>query len=73
MVKGFGRRPLAGRSCGIGGPAFESLPRRKPRGGRGCLLARRYGDLWIGGGSRASEGGAATRSFVEETDERHPL
>ena len=43
-MKGFGRRPLVGRSCRERGPAFESLPRRKPRAGRGAVLVGR--DLW---------------------------
>jgi hypothetical protein len=42
-VKGFGRRPDGGRSCEIRGPAFESLPRRKPRGGWGGDQARPMG------------------------------
>jgi hypothetical protein len=42
MVKGFGRRPFA--TVGLGpGPALESLPRRKPRGGRGTVWRAR---LW---------------------------
>ena len=41
-AKGFGRRPFA--TVGLGpGPAFESLPRRKPRGGRGTVWRAR---LW---------------------------
>jgi hypothetical protein len=32
MVKGFGRRPFATVGLRLG-PALESLPRRKPRGG----------------------------------------
>ena len=35
------------------GPAFESLPRRKPRAGR-ALLGRDYGDLPVAEGSRAT-------------------
>src|SRR5271165_1654473 len=42
MVKGFGRRPFA--TLGLRpGPALESLPRRKPRGGRGTVWRAR---LW---------------------------
>src|SRR5271165_1777680 len=41
-VKGFGRRPFA--TLGLRpGPALESLPRRKPRGGRGTVWRAR---LW---------------------------
>jgi len=41
-VKGFGRRPFA--TVGLGpGPAPESLPRRKPRGGLGAVFRAR---LW---------------------------
>ena len=41
-AKGFGRRPFA--TVGLGpGPALESLPRRKPRGGRGTVWRAR---LW---------------------------
>ena len=35
-MKGFGRRPVAG-ARGSTGPAFESLVRRKPRGGGGAV------------------------------------
>ena len=35
------------------GPAFESLPRRKPRGGGGRLASATYGDLRIADGWRA--------------------
>src|SRR5271157_5799283 len=42
QVKGFGRRPFA--TLGLRpGPALESLPRRKPRGGRGTVWRAR---LW---------------------------
>jgi hypothetical protein len=42
LVKGFGRRPFA--TVGLRpGPALESLPRRKPRGGRGTVWRAR---LW---------------------------
>ena len=41
-MKGFGRRPFA--TVGLRpGPALESLPRRKPRGGRGTVWRAR---LW---------------------------
>ena len=41
-AKGFGRRPFA--TVGLGpGPALDSLPRRKPRGGRGSVWRAR---LW---------------------------
>src|ERR1700723_3654870 len=50
MVKGFGRRPLARAGQGMVRPAFESLPRRKPRSGKGAGAARTiYGDLRIAG------------------------
>ena len=41
-MKGFGRRPIA-RVGRAPGPALESLPRRKPRGGRGTVWRAR---LW---------------------------
>src|SRR5208283_5133281 len=56
-VKGFGRRPFA--TVGLGpGPALESLPRRKPRGGRGTVWRAR---LWgfEDRGRLASEASAA--------------
>jgi len=47
-VKGFGRRPLRGRSLRVLGPAFESPPRRKPRVGRGAdWSGATYGDLKV--------------------------
>src|SRR5271156_3863016 len=50
MVKGFGRRPLARAGRGTMRPALESLPRRKPRSGKGAGAARTfYGDLRIAG------------------------
>ena len=50
MVKGFGRRPPARAGQGMVRPAFESLPRRKPRSGKGAGAARTiYGDLRIAG------------------------
>src|ERR1700727_2503432 len=41
LLKGFGCRPFAD-ARGRRGPAFESLVRRKPRGGRGAV----GGELW---------------------------
>ena len=62
--EGFGRRPCAGRPCEMRGPAFESLPRRKPRGGRALFgWAAIYGDLRIAEQTRgvgAEAGGAPT-------------
>jgi hypothetical protein len=50
MVKGFGRRPPVRGGQGMVRPAFESLPRRKPRSGKGAGAARTiYGDLRIAG------------------------
>ena len=60
LVKGFGRRPIA--TVGLGpGPALESLPRRKPRGGRGTVWRAR---LWgfEDRGRLTSEASAAGRA-----------
>ncbi len=54
-VKGFGCRPLAGTVVRAVGPAFESLPRRKPRVGRDAVgSGATYGDLGIADGSGLS-------------------
>jgi hypothetical protein len=52
LLKGFGRRPIAG-ALGLGaGPASESLVRRKPREGRGAVwLGGTYGDFGVADGS----------------------
>ena len=51
MLKGFGRRPQHCKTIGAG-PAFESLVRRKPRGGGGAVwLGGTYGDLKVADGS----------------------
>jgi hypothetical protein len=52
ILKGFRRRPF-GRLCGTRGPAFESLVRRKPRGGR-ALFWRALWGFQARGGSRMS-------------------
>ncbi len=57
-AKGFGRRPLAGRSCGLWGRRTKAFPRRKPRGGWGLvgrarpmgILASRTKRWWPFGG-----------------------
>jgi len=55
ILKGFRRRPF-GRLCGTRGPAFESLVRRKPRGGR-ALFWRALWGFQARGGSRMSRRG----------------
>src|SRR5271165_3352345 len=60
LVKGFGRRPFA--TVGLrSGPALESLPRRKPRGGWGTVWRAR---LWgfEDRGRLTSEASAAGRA-----------
>ena len=53
LLKGFGTPALC-RGAGLyAGPAFESLVRRKPRGGRDAVwLGASYGDLKIADGSQ---------------------
>src|SRR3984957_18058515 len=52
LLKGFGRRPLAGALGLSAGPASESLVRRKPREGRGAVwLGGCYGDFGVAAGS----------------------
>src|SRR5271155_4200127 len=63
MVKGFGRRPPARGGQGMVRPAFESLPRRKPRSGKGAGAARTiYGDLRIAGCRRRGLDGEGFRT-----------
>jgi hypothetical protein len=52
LIRGF-RVPAFSTVVRAPGPAPESLPRRKPRGGRGRFGERAYGDLKIAHGWRA--------------------
>ena len=52
------------------GPAFESLPRRRPRGAWGCAQAP-YGDLKVADGARGSglEREAESRGARDDDEE----
>ena len=69
LLKGFGRRPFAG-GRGSTGPAFESLVRRKPRGGRGAVwLGGTYGDLKVADGSDAPPRGPEAPGVIDASED----
>jgi hypothetical protein len=51
------------------GPAFESLPTRKPRGGKARFAGADHGDLAIADRSRGWERGTVRRDLVDGTGE----
>ena len=58
LIRGFRTPALCRTVAGVLGPAFESLPRRKPRvGGDAVRSGAAYGDFRIGDGLRFSPRG----------------
>src|SRR5271166_4366187 len=70
LGEGF-RTPAPWRTVVRGlGPAFESLPRRKPRAGRGAAWSgASYGDLRIADGSGVSARGPVARNLGGGNDD----
>jgi hypothetical protein len=68
-VKGFGRRPLSGRSSALGA-GVRKPPKQETAGRKGAgWSGASYGDLRIAGGSRVWRGRAAERSLAVGTDD----
>ena len=65
-TEGFRMPALCRRTGPDGGPAFESLVRRKPRGGRGAVwLGASYGDLKVADGSRVGLRGPEAAILID--------
>ena len=68
--EGFRTPAPCGTVVRVVGPAFESLPRRKPRGCRGAVWSgATYGDFRIADGSRVSPRGPVARNLGGGNDD----
>ena len=70
LGEGFRTPAPCGTVVRVVGPAFESLPRRKPRGCRGAVWSgATYGDFRIADGSRVSPRGPVARNLGGGNDD----
>jgi hypothetical protein len=70
LIRGFRTSALWRSVVGVLGPAFESLPRRKPRVGRDAVWScAAYGDFRIAAGSRLSPWGLVARNLGGGTND----